>query len=312
MLSQLGEGGFGIVYEAEDLVNGVRVAIKILKIDEDSEATLAQQLGRFRREGKIIATLDSPHLVDLLAMGHHEGAPYAVFSFAPGKDLSDMRAETEGGMDLTLVREIMIQILKTLQYAHKSGVIHRDVKPANIKVDTENGVFVRVMDFGIARLRRRKKFKNALTLTRSGQVLGTELYMSPEQKYAPGEVDHRSDLYSWALIYVELVHTRADAEAFLMMHLTGGRPKYPERLSSVEERLLLRCLHPRAENRPETAEVLAALAFLTGKASKAALHWYEFKARVKGRWAAIRKSPVKILISIWVVIIAIVLVALSI
>ena len=138
------------------------------------------------------------------------GAPYLVMEFLDGCDLGQLLAAAGGRLDGPRAVHFSIQILRALQTAHASGIIHRDMKPSNCFVVRKDGEpdFVKLVDFGISKVRSEDTSGRAANLTRTNSALGTPLYMSPEQARSPRDVDHRTDLYSVGAILYEMLSTR--------------------------------------------------------------------------------------------------------
>ena len=192
----LGEGAMGVVYKGFDPSIRRHVAIKTihrsLLLKDDGHDFIE----RFRREAQAAGRLVHPNVVTVFEFGDHEGTPYLVLEFIPGKDLRGVM--DEGLIKLETSRAIFLQILNGLAVAHAAGVVHRDIKPQNIFVMPDG--LAKVGDFGIARI-------DATGLTSTGMVLGTPSYMSPEQ-FTGGELDHRSDLYAASAVLFEMLTGR--------------------------------------------------------------------------------------------------------
>jgi eukaryotic-like serine/threonine-protein kinase len=188
---KLGGGGMADVYLAEDQELGRRVAIKIL---HDRYANDDQFVERFRREATHAAGLSHPNIVSIFDRGETNGSYYIVMEYVEGRTLKEL-IRSRGPCPIQVAIAYTRQILAALRYAHRNGVIHRDIKPHNVIVDAE-GV-VKVTDFGIARA-------GASQMTEEGAIIGTAQYLSPEQaRGAP--VDQTSDLYSTGIVLFELV-----------------------------------------------------------------------------------------------------------
>ena len=196
ILELIGSGGMGSVYLAEQLGVGKRVAIKFLAARYISDEAVAQ---RFMREGRVGVEVTHPGAAQLLDMGRDEDELYLVFEYVGGENLTE-RIEREGPMPFEDAKEIVLRVAEVLAFAHDHGIVHRDVKPDNIRVLKDlSGTHVKVLDFGIA-----KWVKQDPNLTAEGSMAGTPRYMAPEQ--IRGEpVDGRSDLYSLGLILFELL-----------------------------------------------------------------------------------------------------------
>src|SRR5436853_2011577 len=191
ILRKLGTGGMANVYLAEDEVLGRRVAIKILN---DRHAGDDQFVERFRREAKNAAGLSHPNIVSIYDRGEAEGTYYIATEYAAGRSLKELIV-SRGPAPVNVAVEYARQILSALRFAHRHGIVHRDIKPHNVLVDGEGRV--KVTDFGIARA-------GASQMTEAGSIVGTAQYLSPEQARGSG-VDQRSDLYSLGVVLYELL-----------------------------------------------------------------------------------------------------------
>src|SRR5881409_122114 len=205
ILDRLGEGGMGEVYVAEDTNLGRRVAIKFPILTSNERDYRA----RFLREARSISELSNPHIATLYDYGETgDGRPFLVMELIKGETLGDMALK--GGLTLPRVLQIIEAVATALAEAHARGIIHRDIKPSNIMVD-ERGQ-IKVLDFGLAKQLNEDPVNvsepEAQTLlnlrTRSGAVLGTPAYLSPEQAMG-GNVDARSDLFALGGVLYECV-----------------------------------------------------------------------------------------------------------
>jgi eukaryotic-like serine/threonine-protein kinase len=221
VLSRLGSGGMADVYLAEDTQLGRKVALKLLyrRFAEDSEF-----VERFRREASSAAGLQHPNIVGIFDRGEWDGTYYIAMEYLEGRTLKQLIRE-HGAMPPDLATDITIQVLRAARFAHKRGVVHRDIKPHNVILDEEGRA--KVTDFGIARA-------GASDMTETGSIMGTAQYLSPEQ--AQGQpVSPRSDLYSIGVMLYELLTGRVpfDAEspvAIAVRHVSD-RPVPPAELN---------------------------------------------------------------------------------
>ena len=191
VVRKLGAGGMANVYLSEDQELGRRVAIKILN---ERHANDEQFVERFRREAKNAAALSHPNIVSIYDRGEAEGTYYIAMEYLDGRSLKELIL-SRGPAPLNVAIEYVRQILSALRFAHRHGIVHRDIKPHNVLVDAEGRV--KVTDFGIARA-------GASQMTEAGSIVGTAQYLSPEQARGTN-VDQRSDLYSLGIVLYELL-----------------------------------------------------------------------------------------------------------
>src|ERR687884_1177875 len=191
ILRKLGTGGMANVYLAEDQELGRRVAIKILN---ERHAADEQFVERFRREAKNAAGLSHQNIVQIYDRGEAEGTYYISMEYLDGRSLKELIL-ARGPAPVRVAIDYARQILSALRVAHGKGLVHRDIKPHNVLVDSEGRV--KVTDFGIARA-------GPSQMTEEGSIIGTAQYLSPEQaRGAP--VDQRSDLYSVGVVLYEML-----------------------------------------------------------------------------------------------------------
>src|ERR671926_1573909 len=191
ILRKLGTGGMGNVYLAEDQELGRRLAIKILN---ERHAADEQFVERFRREAKNAAGLSHPNIVSIYDRGEAEGTYYISMEYLDGRSLKELIL-ARGPAPVSVAIDYARQILAALRFAHRNGIVHRDIKPHNVLVDSEGRV--KVTDFGIARA-------GASQMTEAGSIVGTAQYLSPEQAQG-APVDGTSDLYSVGVVLYELL-----------------------------------------------------------------------------------------------------------
>ena len=194
ILSELGRGAMGVVYKARDPQIGRLIALKTIKASVAEDPGL---LERFRGEAKAAGALQHPNIVTIYEMGEAEGAPFIAMEYLEGESL-DALISRRAAVPLGQKVEYLVQTCRALQYAHRRGVIHRDVKPANIVVTVDG--MVKVVDFGIARLA-------GASMTQTGTLLGTLAYMSPQQ-IRGDRADARSDIWSVGVVLYELLSYR--------------------------------------------------------------------------------------------------------
>ena len=250
----LGRGGMGAVYLAREKALERAVAIKVLPSDV---ATDADSRERFRREARTAAKLTHPNIVPLLTFGDVEGMLYFVMGYVKGESLGE-RMRREGKLPEEDVRRILAEVADALHYAHKQGVVHRDIKPDNILLDDETGRPM-LTDFGVAKARA-----SGTTLTEVGAVVGTPYYMSPEQASGARDIDGRSDLYSLGVMGYQMLSGRLpfEGESFrdiVVQHVTqepaplaGFAPDTPPDLVAV----VMRCLAKEPAKRWADAQEL--------------------------------------------------------
>ncbi|MBL8923794.1 MAG: protein kinase [Myxococcaceae bacterium] len=196
---RLGQGGMGYVFEAEKLHLGTKVAVKFLDPEPNADST---RLKRFLQEARVAVEVNHPGAAQLLDAGHDEltGSLFLVFEYVDGKDVREALND-EGRLAFDEARDVCIQVAEVLAFAHARGIVHRDVKPENVRMRRDlGGVRVKVLDFGIARLVN----QGAVRLTAEGMLAGTPRYMAPEQiRDLP--LDARTDVYALGLMFFEML-----------------------------------------------------------------------------------------------------------
>jgi beta-lactam-binding protein with PASTA domain/predicted Ser/Thr protein kinase len=252
IVRKLGAGGMADVYLAEDQELGRRVAIKILN---GRHANDDQFIERFRREAKNAAALNHPNIVSIYDRGEAEDTYYIAMEYLDGRSIKELIVG-HGPAPVDVAIEYARQILSALRFAHRHGIVHRDIKPHNVLVDREGRI--KVTDFGIARA-------GTSQMTETGSIVGTAQYLSPEQARG-SEVDQRSDLYSLGVVLYELLTGRTPFEGdtpveIAMKHLSAT-PEPPSELRKdiphELDLLVLRALAKDPEDRYQSADEMDA------------------------------------------------------
>lgn len=215
VLGELGHGAMGVVYRARDPFINRLVALKTITTGLASDPNLLQ---RFYREAQSAGGLQHPNIVTIYDMGHDQNVPYIAMELIEGESLEQLIASKKS-VPISMKVSYAVQACRALDYAHKRGIIHRDIKPGNMMVNREN--VVKVVDFGIARVLETSK-------TQTGMLIGTFAYMSPEQ-YSGEHADERSDIWSFGVLMYELVAYQrpfmGDNPASLMNGICQQEPK---------------------------------------------------------------------------------------
>jgi len=252
IVRKLGAGGMADVYLAEDQELGRRIAIKILN---DRHANDDQFIERFRREAKNAAALNHPNIVSIYDRGEAEDTYYIAMEYLDGRTLKELIVG-HGPAPVNVAIEYARQVLSALRFAHRHGIVHRDIKPHNVLVDREGRV--KVTDFGIARA-------GASQMTEAGSIVGTAQYLSPEQARG-GDVDQRSDLYSLGVVLYELLTGQTPFEGdtpveIAMKHLSTV-PRAPSQLRRDIPRdldmVVMRALAKDPDERYQSADEMEA------------------------------------------------------
>jgi serine/threonine-protein kinase len=253
--SKVGAGGMSTVYKAFDTKLERPVAIKLLHREVQADS---QNLERFRREARAVAQLSHPHIVTVIDTAEDDNRPYIVFEYVEGETLKQC-IHRNGKLDIVEALAYAIEIARALGAAHARGIVHRDVKPQNVLIDSEGSA--KVTDFGIARTLEEDG------LTADGRVLGTTDYVSPEQAMGQ-DVNGQSDLYSLGIVLFEMltgkVPFKGDNQvAVAMKHVREALPDVrrarPE-VSAATAAVLDRATHKDPRKRyPDDAEFIADL-----------------------------------------------------
>jgi len=276
LIREIGRGGMGVVYEAEQISLGRRMAVKILPLASILDP---RQLQRFRHEATACALLKHPNIVSIHSVGCDRGVYFYAMELVDGQTLAEVIATRAGVVPANASRETVraefdatarpadffaevarlgIQAAEALDHAHERGIVHRDIKPSNLMVDASGRLWV--TDFGLAHI------ESGPTLTITGDVLGTLRYMSPEQASGrPTMVDHRTDIYSLGATLYELATgspvVTGQERASILREITETEPTSPRKLTPAMpvdlETILLKCLSKEPSARYDTAQALA-------------------------------------------------------
>jgi eukaryotic-like serine/threonine-protein kinase len=299
---ELGGGGMSRVFVARERSLDRLVVVKVLP----HELAPGMNSERFRREIQLVAGLQHPHIVPVLAAGEAFGAPFYTMPFIDGESLRARRAK-RGTMSLGDALRVLHDVIDALAYAHERGIVHRDIKPDNILMSGAHAV---VTDFGVA-----KALSAAVVTFRdpdssdtgAGMAVGTPAYMAPEQAAGDPNTDHRADIYAWGLLAYELLageppFSRRSSHEMLAAHIAEIPEELAERNPDVPQPLsdlVMQCLEKRPASRPQSAtfvrEVLERMSTPSGGTTPI--------MRAAKRWS--RRPKVRTLISAGVLALAV-------
>ncbi len=272
ILGELGSGGMGTVYRAEHVVIERRVALKVLRNELTAEREL---VARFVNEAKAASAIRHPGIVDVLDFGYaNDGRAYFVMELLEGESLAQ-RIAVRGRLAEAEAAQIARGIAAALAAAHGKGIVHRDLKPDNVFLvaDPDVGERPKVLDFGIAKL---GDLGTGTRYTQTGALMGTPLYMAPEQARAASRIDHRADLYSLGCMLYEMLvgeppFVAIGAGEIIALQLFGTADRPSARGAAVSpalDDLVMRLLAKEPAGRPASAaEVGEALAAVLGERS---------------------------------------------
>ena len=254
VLEELGRGAMGVVHKAEDPSLGRVVAIKAVLLSGEAAESLDYQ-ARFYQEAKAAGGLNHPGIITIYDTGREGNWAYIAMELLEGVELRALMVNDR--LPLPLALDIAAQVASALQFAHESGVVHRDIKPGNIMVLRGNQA--KIMDFGIARMRVSE------VQTQVGLVLGSPKYMSPEQ-VSGRRVDHRSDIFSLGVVLFEMVAGMAPFSGKdmgeLMFTVVNTQPPRPSQLNPAVpdflDLIVAKALHKDVDARYQSAGELAA------------------------------------------------------
>lgn len=225
----LGQGGMGSVWAAWHITLNVEVAVKFI---DPQYVSNRDAWSRFSQEAMAAAKIKSPHVVNVLDFGTDEqNRPYLAMELLQGEELASL-LERESTLPIPMIIRILNQACKGLARAHAAHIVHRDIKPDNLFLcEDEDGFHLKILDFGIAKM---SSVGMSTHRTGTGQVLGTPLFMSPEQAYGNRPIDHRSDLYSLAVVIYRCltgyVPFQSDGVGELIVAITSQTPRPPSHL----------------------------------------------------------------------------------
>jgi len=253
ILKKLGEGGMAKVYLAEDEGIGKKFAVKVLS---KALVDIPEVVKRFFKEAQSAAAIGHPGIVNVIDCGRtRDGLPYMIMEFLEGENLESILMK-EKFLEIKRAIRIIMQSADALSSAHERGIVHRDIKPANIFLNKTNGKseVVKIVDFGIA------KIKSSSSFTAIGQIIGTPLYMSPEQARGDKNLDYHSDIYSLGVTFFHIVCGKPpfDGEtniAILLKHITEDPPKPKSIRADIPEpieSLILKMLAKEPSERPQS------------------------------------------------------------
>ena len=258
LLREVASGAMGAVFEARDLQQGISVAVKMLRAELAADAAIRR---RFHRESSILRAIEHPAVVRVLDVGRDEDdRAYTVMEFLQGETL-EARIQREGRIDVASLGPIVLTIAEALAAVHAQGVVHGDLKPANVILLEASACPVRLVDFGLS------KVEGLDRLTRTGELAGTPIYMAPELVTGGAEPDARIDLYALGVIAYEAL---SGATPFalhkhpgqLMFDIVMGKttplevrvPEIPKPIADA----VMQAIRPSREERPDSATLLRA------------------------------------------------------
>ena len=263
LTSRIAVGGMGEVWRGRDTVLAREIAAKIMKEEYLSDQSF---LDRFRAEARSMGAVSDPGIAGVFDYGEENGSPYLVMEYVPGEALSAI-LDRNGGMPERDVLDIGAQAAQALNAAHRSGVVHRDIKPGNLLITPE--FRVKITDFGIARV------ADQAPLTKTGQVMGTAQYLAPEQATGKGSTS-KSDLYSLGIIMYEALagvrpFTGESQVEIAIAQVNRQHPPLPDTVSEPVRRLIDAMLQKNPDDRPADGQAVAtaARALLAGDVAAA-------------------------------------------
>lgn len=255
IIEELGRGAMGLVYKAKDPLIERLVAIKAINLQGLDESEKGEYEARFYQEAKAAGRLNHPNIVTIHDLGETGDVAYIAMELMEGCELQNFIAD-KSGLSLDEMLDIAIQVATGLAYAHQNGIVHRDIKPSNIMVLSNN--HVKIADFGIAQM------TSSLMATKTGIIMGSPLYMSPEQVLSHS-IDARSDIFSLGIVLHwmltgQLPFAGENANSVMYQIVNEPSPKPSSLNSEIPEKLdaiVSKCLEKKPEDRYQNADELA-------------------------------------------------------
>ena len=253
----LGQGAMGLVYDGLDPKLNRRVAIKTILTRKLSPDAARMATVRFEREVRAVARLNHPNVVQVYDFNSEGDLAYIVMEFVQGKELKDYLDANER-FDLKRIFRLMAELLGALDFAHEAGIVHRDVKPANVMLAADG--HAKLTDFGVARFT--EPDASQIDMTRAGQLIGTPSYMSPEQIQGQ-TIDRRSDIFSAGILLYQLLTWKkpfSGSQWELAKKIIEDDPVWPSKLVEIPpeiDRVVARAMAKQPERRYQTARKFA-------------------------------------------------------
>jgi len=295
----IGEGGMGVVVAAHHLMFDERVAIKFLLPEGLRNA---EAVARFEREARAAVKIKNEHVARMIDVGRLEtGAPYIVMEYLEGSDLAGM-LRTRGALPIEDAVEFVLQASEAIAEAHALGIVHRDLKPANLFVVRRADALlsVKVLDFGISKFTGKGTSDRNMGMTKTSAVMGSPLYMSPEQMESSRDVDARTDIWALGVILYELITGQvpflAESMPELILKIISAQPapllnRRPDAPPGLEA-VILRCLtKDRSKRYSNVAELAVALVEFGPKRSRTSAERISRTVQAAGLSASALASP---------------------